>query len=619
MSKNNRDTLNDMQLDIVLTITSCKRLDLFIHTVNSFLQNCIDIYNISYFFCVDDNSDDIERDAMQKEFPFMHFHFKTNDEKGHRKSMNIIWDKLNEINPNYWIHLEDDWIFFKKEKYIERSINALNLLKERNVSQILFNKNYAEELSQNTTICGGELINDGLILHIQNEQGLTMSNCAYWPHYSFRPSLVKWETIKHLGNYNSINQFFERDYANKYATAGYRSAFFNEITCLHTGRLTREIHNPANKNAYQLNNEEQFNNNISEIIHDTKTTRKDIEPMIKVINLERRTDRRNNVQQKFKDAKIHDYEFIDAIDGNMLEPSNELSRIFNGNDFGNSCGVIGCALTHYYLWKAFIEHSKRDFILIMEDDLNLAPNFNHCISTIEKDMIERNMLFLGYHMFENERNNVSSIYDITSNTIKIDKLNNDLYIGGFFAYSINKQGAKIMIDYIEEHGIKHGIDYLMKILDNNAYECQPHIAFSQWCDGIHDVDTDIQTNTKQLALDMIDHDDDHDDEYVFYKGLDYSGSDCKFKNDQSIDWLKKEVLYRNDYVGFNTLGFIKGYIDIDNLQPSQYFGKDDGIYVKKDWWSQRIDIIRREKERLINELGFFPRLQSIITDHTKVD
>ena len=46
---------------------------------------------------------------------------KNNEEKGHVKSMNIIWDKLNELKPKYWIHLEDDFIFHTKMDYIKLS------------------------------------------------------------------------------------------------------------------------------------------------------------------------------------------------------------------------------------------------------------------------------------------------------------------------------------------------------------------------------------------------------------------------------------------------------------------------------------------------------------------
>ena len=33
---------------------------------------------------------------------------KTPKEKGHRESMNIIWNIISEEKPTYWIHMEDD-------------------------------------------------------------------------------------------------------------------------------------------------------------------------------------------------------------------------------------------------------------------------------------------------------------------------------------------------------------------------------------------------------------------------------------------------------------------------------------------------------------------------------
>jgi hypothetical protein len=34
--------------------------------------------------------------------------------------------------------------------------------------------------------------------------------------------------------------------------------------------------------------------------------------------------------------------------------------------------------------------------------------------------------------------------------------------------------------------------------------------------------------------------------------------------------------------------------------------------IKEDWWSQRIDVIKKEKQKILNELGFFPRLKKIV-------
>lgn len=566
------------KMNTVFTITSCKRLDLFTQTMNSFMQNCTDISSISFFLCVDDNSSDKDRETMQRLYPFMHFYLKGEHEKGHRESMNIIWNKLDDLNPKYWMHMEDDWFFIKKEKYVGRSINALHQLESENVSQILFNRNYAEEFSDNAQLCGGKRADNNLLLHIHNEEGLRGPNSAYWPHYSFRPSLIKWATIKKLGNYDSQNQFFEKDYADKYTESGYKSAFYNEITCLHTGKLTREKDDPRKKNAYQLNGENQFDK-----ASPTPKENRPNEPMIKVINLERRHDRKKDIEDKFKTAEIDDYEFVTALDGNELEPSEELSKLFNGNDFGSRCGVIGCALSHYYLWKEFIASSNREFIVIMEDDFNLTTNFKQHLSGLEERMNKENIIFLGYSMFDDRRATVRNLYDVTSDTIVVSSLNKDLYMGGTFAYSINKKGAEFMVKYIENHGIKHGIDYIIKHNADSPCECRPHIVFSPVCDGTNGIDSDIQTCMKQLSLDMVD----YDEKYTFYEGVDYHGSDCEFIKDKSVDWLKREVFYRTDGVGFNTLGFIKNHIDLDNLRPSPYFNDNDGIYVKKNYERSR--------------------------------
>ena len=54
-------------------------------------------------------------------------------------------------------------------------------------------------------------------------------------------------------------------------------------------------------------------------------------------------------------------------------------------------------------------------------------------------------------------------------------------------------------------------------------------------------------------------------------------------------------------------------LDLDNIEESK---KIIQKVIEEDWWSQRTDVIRREKEKLINELGFFPQLQEIINSST---
>ena len=120
---------------VTLTITTCKRFDLFEKTINSII-NCFDIELIDFWFCVDDNSSDEDRKTMQRLYPFFTFYFKTKEEKGHPRSMNII---KKHLKTPYQLHLEDDWKFFVKRSFIKNALDVLSC--NANIGQCLFNKN----------------------------------------------------------------------------------------------------------------------------------------------------------------------------------------------------------------------------------------------------------------------------------------------------------------------------------------------------------------------------------------------------------------------------------------------------------------------------------------------
>ena len=478
------------QISIFISFTTCKRLDLFKETIFSMLNHWNDIDKIDYWFCVDDNSSNEDRLAMKTLFPWIKFYMKTKEEKGHRGSMNIIYKKLIELNPTYWIHMEDDFLFHKKHNYIDNSITLLNskYCRDNNVKQILFNRNYGEIIA-NYNIKGhiSNSTNNNIVFHKHCNGNFNYVNCHYWPHYSFRPSLIDVKTILGLGNFDSDNTFFELDYAKKWETSGYTSAFFNRITCRHIGRLTSDRNTKVVKNAYDLNNEEQFYE---------KTNIKS-KNRIKIVNLERREDRKEETIRKLLEAgiKTEDYDFIKAVDGNTIKPTLKIKHLFRNNDFGSRRGVIGCALSHYNLWNQLLNDSDNEYYIIMEDDFTLCKNFKQQFEMLEtnNEFSKRDVLFLGYHMFEKNRQTHFQLYNIESNSVDVEPLDCKLYIGGYFAYSINKNGAKILIDYIEKNGINHGIDYLNKIMHNlQSYECRPQIVFSEWNENGKQIDSDIQ-------------------------------------------------------------------------------------------------------------------------------
>src|SRR3989344_3604876 len=85
---------------------------------------------------------------MKEKYPFFNFYFKTELEKGHAKSMNII---LKNVHTPYILHLEDDWEFYVKNNFIRNCLEVLNA--DPKLGQCLFNRNYAETFDQ--TIVGG--------------------------------------------------------------------------------------------------------------------------------------------------------------------------------------------------------------------------------------------------------------------------------------------------------------------------------------------------------------------------------------------------------------------------------------------------------------------------------
>ena len=562
----------DSNEKILITFTTCKRLDLFKETINSVMNHWTDINKITHWFCVDDNSSKEDRQVMRSTYYWMDYYMKTPSEKGHRASMNIIWNKMNDLKPDYWIHMEDDFLFYHSMNYIEKAIAALKhqACISNGIKQIVFNRNYAETIDNYKTIGHLHSTVPGIVVHDHkpNESITHYQNSHYWPHYSFRPAMTSVKATLKLGNFDSSNQFFERDYADKWTKANYKTAFFDRITHRHIGRLTSEINSGTVKNAYELNGEAQFA---------AQDHGKAYKPTnIKVLNLERRLDRKAAMVIQMKEAGLHDFSFYKAVDGNELDSTQELKTLFAGNDFGNRRGVIGCAMSHLKMWRELLEDKTNTYYVIFEDDFSLVEKFKEKFDSLTEEFIKNDVIFLGYHMFDKKRKEVKDIYDISGDQIKVMPLNKDLYIGGTFSYSINKDGAKKLVDYIDQNGIKHGIDYVMKILPGlNSCELQPLLVRSEWNEAGNGktVDTDIQTNYKALDFTKT-----LEDQFIFIPRMDQIGSDLYYHRGLSVIECMKKALNDPKCQGFNTLGFFKS--NIDKLSGSIYFGEKDGLYIR---------------------------------------
>ena len=302
-----------------------------------------------------------------------------------------------------------------------------------------------------------------------------------------------------------------------------------------------------------------------------------------VINLERRQDRKENINKIF--PKNFEYEFFKATDGKYLKGTNDIYNIFLGNDFNWRRGVIGCALSHYNIWKKLLDDTSSDYYCIFEDDISLSKNFE---DSYEKTKIFLNsnnnidILFLGYHMFKHIRPKYKDIYDVEKDII-FEKYKENLYIGGFFSYFITKSGAKKLLDYINVNGIKHGIDYLIKIHDDlNIYETRPHIVKSDWVDTvISKVDSDIQKDFDKIVFDNTDlykYVEINGRKYKYYQGLDAFNNDIRHIPNKNILQLEEFAQKDPECLAFNSLGYFKN--KVDKISTSPWIDSNNGIYVK---------------------------------------
>ena len=463
----------------IITMTTCKRISLFRRTMDSIIRCWNDLDQVDQFICVDDGSSSEDLAAMAREYPWIQIVCKSED-KGHRGSMNQIHNIVINSGAKYWIHMEDDWEFIIARDYVKESIKFLDKQSENGIKQVLFNKCYAE-IIHDLAWSGGKPIADGFLEHVINE-----GPCGYWPHFSFRPSMVMANILEDLGNFDSPNTFFELDYANKYVAKGYKSAYFDAINCLHIGKLAGPRGNKKDKNAYELNDLDQ---GIGRTLHKSK---------VHVINLLRRQDRLNSVKQKIGDA--YAVKVIEATDGLELKEYDARLKTFEGNDFGSNSGAIGCALSHMRIWETLLHDKEHDYYIVMEDDIShFKEGWKNELDTLDSHMKETEFLFLGHHMYEAKRNANFEEFNGKSESRVVD-LDSSLTVGGFFCYSINKDGARKAIDLIHTHGCKHGIDYLiMKACpDIKCKEVRPHLAFSPWKEGSAIIDTDIQNFTHSL-------------------------------------------------------------------------------------------------------------------------
>jgi GR25 family glycosyltransferase involved in LPS biosynthesis len=251
---------------------------------------------------------------------------------------------------------------------------------------------------------------------------------------------------------------------------------------------------------------------------------------IKIINLKKRTDRKEKMILQLKDCN---YEFFEAVDGNELIGSEELKLLFENNDFNYRKGVIGCALTHITLWKQLAE-SENDYYIILEDDVTVCDNFKEKLDYVTRLFLEQKLehLELG-RVFDKHLNTDNGLYTILKDPYKTWNLT--------FGYIISKSAAKKSVDFINKCSIKSACDspYIVGNIIKYHY-LNENILFQTHAD------TDIQNN---------------------YNSFDFQSSSLPFIKIAFCDWW--EIEYCGGIFDQNNNLFTKLLENVIVVEPSE--------------------------------------------------
>jgi GR25 family glycosyltransferase involved in LPS biosynthesis len=161
------------------------------------------------------------------------------------------------------------------------------------------------------------------------------------------------------------------------------------------------------------------------------------------INLERRPDRKKNIENQLKNINNNIVvERINAIDAKKLDINNLSNKLVTKAGIDSALdknkgvytiltkGAIGCALSHKLAWEKVL-YGDDNYVLILEDDIQFHKDYNNKLQAIINRVPDYDILYLGTHGYT--QNKATKYFDIPK------------IIYGNFACIINKKAARILL------------------------------------------------------------------------------------------------------------------------------------------------------------------------------
>ena len=179
---------------------------------------------------------------------------------------------------------------------------------------------------------------------------------------------------------------------------------------------------------------------------------------IQVVNLAHRSDRLKQFYDNHPFLK-EKCERVEAVHGTKMTLNSDLVWLFRNNDFGWKKGVIGCALSHYNIWKKVATMVPGYKALIFEDDAVLEKGFsstwNNIVDSIPADT---DVLMLGGVLPPNK-----NMLPLVSEQVNeyFARIKTTMFHFCTYSYIISQQGAQKLCNLIEEKGIFTSADHMI--------------------------------------------------------------------------------------------------------------------------------------------------------------
>lgn len=226
---------------------------------------------------------------------------------------------------------------------------------------------------------------------------------------------------------------------------------------------------------------------------------------ILVLSLPDAHQRRENFHKNFNSVSKLNYRFFDGVYGKNLEQTT-LDEIYSatkanykiGRDL--TLGEIGASYSHYLMYKEALQ-KELDFLIVLEDDSYLSPNFDVVLSKILSAFsnTDDSILFIQEHTLNNKVIFSNRSIIIHDNYAVSKMLGSSQYFVGSYGYIITKAALhKIVQNYLPLYCVCDHWYFIKKQSQiKNFYALRPSIVCTNE-EHVRETDSFINEERKKV-------------------------------------------------------------------------------------------------------------------------